>query len=65
VAVVRTSTTTESGNARLEKEASARTAKDPVSGRDVDKAVGVIGKQENGDVLYFESRQTLAAYRAN
>jgi YHS domain-containing protein len=50
---------------RLEKEASARTAKDPVSGRDVDKAVAVIGKQENGDVLYFESRQTLAAYRAN
>jgi YHS domain-containing protein len=50
---------------RLEKEASARTAKDPVSGRDVDKAVAVIGKQENGDVLYFESRQTFAAYRAN
>lgn len=50
---------------RLEKEASARTAKDPVSGRDVDKAVAVIGKQENGDILYFESRQTLAAYRAN
>ena len=50
---------------RLEKEVSARTAKDPVSGRDVDKAVAVIGKQENGDVLYFESRQTLAAYRAN
>ena len=50
---------------RLEKEASARTAKDPVSGRDVDKAVAVIGKQENGDVLYFESRQTLAAYRTN
>lgn len=50
---------------RLEKEASARTAKDPVSGREVDKAVAVIGKQENGDVLYFESRQTLAAYRAN
>jgi YHS domain-containing protein len=50
---------------RLEKEASARTAKDPVSGRDVDKAVAVIGKQENGDVLYFESRETLAAYRAN
>jgi YHS domain-containing protein len=50
---------------RLEKEASARTAKDPVSGRDVDKAVAVIGKQANGDVLYFESRQTFAAYRAN
>lgn len=50
---------------RLEKEASARTAKDPVTGRDVDKAVAVIGKQENGDVLYFESRQTLDAYRAN
>ena len=50
---------------RLEKEVSARTAKDPVSGRDVDKAVAIIGKQENGDVLYFESRQTLAAYRTN
>jgi hypothetical protein len=50
---------------RLEKEAAARTAKDPVSSRDVDKAVAVIGKQENGDVLYSESRQTLAAYRAN
>lgn len=50
---------------RLEKEASARTAKDPVSGRDVDKAVAVIGKQDDGDVLYFESRQTFAAYRAD
>jgi YHS domain-containing protein len=50
---------------RLETEVSARTAKDPVSGRDVDKALAVIGKRENGDVLYFESRQTLAAYRAN
>jgi YHS domain-containing protein len=50
---------------RLEKEASARTAKDPVSGREVDKATAVIGKKENGDVLYFESRQSLAAYRAN
>lgn len=48
---------------RLEKEASARTAKDPVSGREVDKAVAVIGKQPNGDVLYFESRESLASYR--
>jgi YHS domain-containing protein len=48
---------------RLEKEASARTAKDPMSGREVDKAVAVIGKQPNGDVLYFESRESLASYR--
>ncbi|HWA70712.1 MAG TPA: hypothetical protein VG937_00185 [Polyangiaceae bacterium] len=48
---------------RLEKEISVRKAKDPVSGREVDKAVAVIGKQQNGDVLYFESRQTFAAYR--
>lgn len=48
---------------RLERDAAARTASDPVSGRTVDKASAVIGMTDTGHVLYFESRDTLAAYR--
>lgn len=48
---------------KLEREASARTATDPVNGHAVDKASAVIGKTESGEVVYFESRDTLAAYR--
>jgi YHS domain-containing protein len=50
---------------KLEREVSARAATDPVTGRQVDKADALIGKVENGDVLYFESQASLAAYRAN
>ena len=49
---------------RLAKDPSARTAKDPVSGNVVDKSAAVIAKRDNGQVLYFESEQTLERYRA-
>lgn len=47
---------------KLEREVSARTATDPVSGRQVDKAEALIGKTSTGAVLYFESQTTFAAY---
>lgn len=50
---------------RLEKDPSARTGTDPVTQRPIDKALAVIGKTTKGDVLYFESRDTFAAYRPN
>lgn len=49
---------------RLASDPSARTAKDPVSGKLVDKASAVIAKRDNGQVLYFESEQNLERYRA-
>lgn len=49
---------------RLASDASHRTAKDPVSGKMVDKATAVIGKRESGDVVYFENEANFAAYRA-
>jgi YHS domain-containing protein len=48
---------------KLERDATARTATDPVNGHAVDKAAAVIGKTDNGQVFYFESRDTLAAYQ--
>jgi YHS domain-containing protein len=47
---------------KLERDVAARTATDPVSGRQVDKAAALIGKTSTGDVLYFESQDTFAAY---
>ena len=49
---------------RLERDGATRTAADPVSGRAVDKASAVIGMTDTGRVLYFESRDSLAAYRS-
>jgi len=43
----------------LAKDASKRTATDPVSGKEVDKASAVIGAQEDGRVFYFESDENL------
>ena len=48
---------------KLEHDAKARTATDPMNGHAVDKATAVIGKTETGDVFYFESRDTFAAYQ--
>ena len=48
--------------ARLGNEPEARTARDPVSQKDVDKATAVIGKDAAGKVLYFESEETFLAY---
>lgn len=47
---------------RLAKDAAARTATDPVTGKTVDKATAVIAAQADGSVLYFESEETLAKY---
>src|SRR6187402_3667276 len=47
---------------KLEQEAAARTAVDPVSHKDVDKATAVIGKNQSGSVVYFENEQNLRAY---
>jgi len=48
---------------RLAKDAAARTALDPVTGKKVDKAKAVIAAQPDGKVLYFESEKTLAEYQ--
>jgi YHS domain-containing protein len=47
---------------RLTKDAAARSAVDPVTGKTVDKATAVIAAQPDGKVLYFESEKTLAEY---
>jgi len=47
---------------RLERDPSSRSAKDPVSGKLVDKATAVIGKRASGDVLYFESKETFERF---
>ena len=48
--------------AKLEKNESMRTGTDPVTGKPVDKASAVIGRDEQGKVFYFESEATLARY---
>lgn len=48
---------------KLERDPAVRTARDPVSGRAVDKATAVIARAPSGAVLYFESEDTLARYR--
>jgi YHS domain-containing protein len=49
---------------RLARDVTARMAKDPVSGKEVDKASAVIAKRESGEVLYFENAQNLDRFRA-
>lgn len=48
---------------RLAKDAAARQAVDPVTGKTVDKAKAVIAALPDGKVLYFESVETLAKYK--
>lgn len=48
--------------AKLEQSAALRTAVDPVSGNDVDKAGAIIGAKENGEVYYFENEDNLKKY---
>jgi YHS domain-containing protein len=47
---------------RLAKDAAARVATDPVTGKQVDKATAVIAAKPDGTVLYFESQKTLEQY---
>lgn len=46
----------------LSTEAKARIAKDPVSGKSVDKAKAVIAARSDNSVLYFESKKTFDEY---
>jgi YHS domain-containing protein len=47
---------------RLAKDTSIRSAKDPVSGASVDKALAVIGAAPDGSVQYFSSDETFSRY---
>jgi len=47
---------------RLASDEAIRHAKDPVSGKTVDKATAVIGAKPDGKVLYFESEKTFKAF---
>ena len=49
---------------RLASDAGARTATDPVSGKQVDKAKAIIGATPDGKVFYFESEKTFAEFKA-
>jgi YHS domain-containing protein len=46
----------------LANNAEKRTAKDPITGKSVDKATAVIAANEAGRVFYFESEETLAKH---
>ncbi|HEU4889446.1 MAG TPA: hypothetical protein VFV49_16295 [Thermoanaerobaculia bacterium] len=46
----------------LAADATKRSAVDPVSGKQVDKATAVIAAQEDGRVFYFEDEASLAKY---
>lgn len=48
---------------RLGKEPATRTARDPVTGEDVDKSSAVIIQDSSGKVLYFANEDTLRRYR--
>lgn len=48
----------------LAEKAESRSAKDPLSGKDVDKATAVIGKHPGGNTVeYFETLANLKRYR--
>lgn len=51
--------------AKLKSDSGSRTAVDPVSGNDVDKATAIIGAAPDGTVYYFESEQNLKAFISN
>lgn len=50
--------------ARLQQDAAIRSATDPVSGAQVDKATAIIGAAEDYSVHYFESIENLQAFNA-
>lgn len=47
----------------LQSDAKSRMATDPVSGKEVDKAVAAIGVDKEGNVYFFENAQNLAKFR--
>lgn len=48
---------------RLNNEPAIRTARDPVSGEQVDKAKALVVKDASGKLMYFASEDTLRRYR--
>ena len=46
----------------LKNDATSRTATDPVTGKEVDKATAVVGALPDRTVLYFESEETMRQY---
>lgn len=48
---------------RLTKQPESRTALDPVTGEQVDKARAIMVQNPNGKILYFASESTLQRYR--
>ncbi len=50
---------------KLKKIRSFRFSKDPVTGREVDKAKAYITKEPDGRALYFESMKTVEEYHAD
>jgi YHS domain-containing protein len=48
---------------KLQNNAKSRVAKDPVSGKEVDKSIAVIGAAPDGKVFYFESVENLRQYK--
>lgn len=49
---------------KLKKSQAARTAKDPVTGKNVDKAAAYITKAPDGSAVYFESADTAKRFHA-
>lgn len=47
---------------KLSSESAMRHAKDPVSGKEVDKATAVIGATKEGAVHYFENNENLETF---
>lgn len=48
---------------KLQNQAAARTALDPVTRKPVDKASAVIARTKTGKVMYFESLETLSRFQ--
>jgi YHS domain-containing protein len=48
--------------AALKSDPSSRTAIDPVSGNEVNKATAIIGADEKGKTYYFENEENLMSY---
>jgi YHS domain-containing protein len=51
--------------ARLKSDPGSRTAVDPVSGGEMDKAAATIGAAPDGTVYYFENEENLNAFNDN
>jgi len=49
---------------RLAREPETRTAKDPLSGEVVDKALAVIATDADGNVLYFASDENVTRFES-